>query len=50
MELSEQIKQIAEFWLEFDFLKKFKETGTKYANEINKEKTNGLKQTERTVS
>ena len=50
MELSEQIKQIAEFWLEFDFLKKFKETGTKYAKEINKEKTDGLKQTEGTVS
>lgn len=41
MELSDQIKQIAEFWLGFEFLKKFKETGTKYTNEINKEKTNG---------
>lgn len=44
MELSEQIKQIAEFWLSFEFLKKFKETGSKYTEEINKEKTNGLKQ------
>ena len=38
MELSDQIKQIAEFWLGFEFLKKFKETGIKYTEEINKEK------------
>jgi hypothetical protein len=50
MELSEQIKQIAEFWLGFEFLKKFKETGTKYAKEINKEKTNGFEQVKRTIS
>ena len=40
MELSDQIKQIAEFWLGFEFLKKFKETGIKYTEEINKEKKN----------
>jgi hypothetical protein len=50
MELSDQIKQIAEFWLGFEFLKKFKETGTKYAKEINKEKTNGFEQVKRTIS
>lgn len=41
MELSDQIKQIAEFWLSFDFLKKFKEKGIKYTEAINKEKKNG---------
>ena len=50
MELSEQIKQITEFWLSFDFLKKFKETGIKYTEEINKEKTNGFEQIKRAVS
>ena len=43
MELSEQIKQITEFWLSFDFLKKFKEKGIKYTEAINKEKKNGNK-------
>ena len=40
MELSKEIKDIAEFWLGFEFLKKFKDIGSKYTNEINKEKTN----------
>ena len=48
MELSDQIKQIAEFWLGFDFLKKFKEAGSKYTEEINKEKTNGEQCIQRT--
>lgn len=50
MELSDQIKQIAEFWLGFEFLKKFKETGIKYTEEINKEKKNGFEQIKRAVS
>ena len=50
MELSDQIKQIAEFWLSFEFLKKFKETGIKYTEEINKEKKNGFEQIERAIS
>ncbi len=41
MEIKEELKKIAEFWLSFEFLKKFKETGTKYVKEINKEKKNG---------
>lgn len=34
----ENIKEIAEFWLSFEFLSKFKELGEKYFEEIKKEK------------
>jgi len=34
----ENIKQIADFWLDFEFLSKFKELGKKYLEEIKKEK------------
>lgn len=37
MELSEEIKKIAEFWLGFEFLKKYKEAGTKYIKQIENE-------------
>jgi len=37
MELSEEIKKIAEFWLSFEFLKKYKEAGTKYIKQIENE-------------
>lgn len=42
MELSKEIKDIAEFWLGFEFLKKFKDIGSKYLKEIEEEK-NGRK-------
>lgn len=48
MELSDQIKQIAEFWLSFEFLKKFKETGSKYTEAINKEQGVSNHETTRT--
>ena len=37
MELSEEIKKIAEFWIGFEFLKKYKEAGAKYIKQIENE-------------
>lgn len=34
----ENLKEIAEFWLSFKFLSKFKELGKKYLEQIKKEK------------
>lgn len=46
MELGEEIKKIAEFWIGFEFLKKFREAGNKYIeqilNEVDKEDVNEL--------
>ena len=36
--MEEKIKEIAGFWLNFEFLKKFKELGDKYSKLIKKEK------------
>ena len=32
-----RVRQIAEFWLKFDFLEKFKELGEKYSKQIKQE-------------
>jgi len=37
MELSEEIKKITEFWIGFEFLKKYKEEGAKYIKQIENE-------------
>ena len=37
MELSEEVRKIAEFWFGFEFLKKFKEAGEKYIKQIENE-------------
>ena len=49
MELNQELKKIAEFWLGFEFLKKFSQKGEQYMNKI-KEERNGFKQTERAFS
>lgn len=36
--MDEKIKEITEFWLNFEFLKKFKKLGDKYSELIKKEK------------
>lgn len=41
MEIKEELKKIAEFWLSSKFLESFKEKGTKYLNQIKEEKKNG---------
>ena len=38
MELSEEVKKIAEFWLNFEFLKKFKKLGENYLEQVEREK------------
>lgn len=35
----DKVKQIVNFWLGFDFLKKFKELGEKYSKQIKQEQT-----------
>lgn len=40
--MSEKIKEIADFWLNNEFLEKFKQVGERYLKQI-KEEENGLK-------
>lgn len=44
MEIADEIKEISEKWLSFDFLKKFKEIGENYMKQIKGEKTYGNKE------
>jgi len=37
MELGEEIKKIAEFWIGFEFLKKYREAGKKYIEQVENE-------------
>ena len=48
MELSEDIEKITEFWIGFEFLKKFRETGKKYLDQIKNEiKSDGVENEQR---
>lgn len=50
MTLDEQVKKITDFWLSFEFLKKFREVGDNYIKQIEEEKKHGFEQVKRTIS